>query len=175
MAFTTGKLLFKSVEEDPPVHTLNNWPVNCTEEFWNALPAPNSRTFYDFSDTDPLFFARKVYADPNIPDEVYPELRLMEFQELLGPTLESVRDIFQENLDTIWWQEEDPMGLWGVGFCDFQEHPECEERLVLDIYRVSRPSSGLGLFSVPKNQFFVAKEYTWILEDYTCGPEALET
>lgn len=121
---------------------------------------------FDCTDKMPMFLARKVLVAPTQPNQIYPALRLLELNKVLGADLATLRDIETKNLDSIWWQNDDPTGLWGVVKHQDSDEPTCEERVKLTVYKVTKPSTW-GVFSVDPSQYYVEKLYTWFIEDHT--------
>lgn len=121
--------------------------------------------FFDCTDETPMFLARKVPVASNQPNQIYPALRLLELNKVLEADLATLRDIETKNLDSIWWQNDNPTGLWGVVKHQDSDESTCEERVKLTVYKVTKPFTWGMSFDPP--QYYVEKLYTWFIEDHT--------
>ena len=151
--------------------TLKDWPSNCEADFFDALPAAGSKTFFDFTkDEEPWYYAR--FHDPATHrSHVIPEVRLAGFLETLEEDFKTSVPVpflgFYDDLEEIWWPEGEitpvPEGIVGVS----EEHNGSEvfERARIVFYAIQKAPGG-WLFLAEPGHFQVKPIREWIL-DYT--------
>ncbi len=142
--------------------TLKDWPNNCSDEFFAALPAPGAKKPLDFSDEEKLYYIRRIDPDTGV-NTVTTDTNLGGFVSILEKDAVPWKQFrgFHTDMENMWWLHADnPWGVWGIAT---QEGHDFYQRVTIDFYQISRAPSG-WVFSAPANEYLVTKLRTWVLD-----------